>query len=194
MNDPITPTSLPHRWDNSRARGAASHCTRTSRFFFGTRGTEPVQHGFCMVDDKAVVLQQVFPQLVQVITADVKQLPALGTLQVKMLRAGVGFSGEELIAGTAFSVQHIFSHNALFHQLLQCPVDRRRSHRCFVVLQMPHQFRYCDVPSRTVLQKCQNIFPLFRFICHNVVRVLPKAIPHKERLATLHGIALTTYQ
>ena len=72
-----------------------------------------------MIDHKAVMFQQMLAQLIQIVTADMEQPAAAGTLQVKMLLAQMRLIGEELIAGAALAVQHIFPHHALFHQLFQ---------------------------------------------------------------------------
>ena len=78
-----------------------------------------------------------------------------------MLLAQMRLIGEELIAGAALAVQHIFPHHALFHQLFQRPVNCGSSHRRGIVLQVPHQLCYSNMPALAVLQKKQDIIPLF---------------------------------
>ena len=46
-----------------------------------------------MIDHKAVMFQQMLAQLIQIVTADMEQPAAAGTLQVKMLLAQMRLIG-----------------------------------------------------------------------------------------------------
>ena len=62
-------------------------------FLCSAVGAQTVQNRFRMIDHKAVMFQQMLAQLIQIVTADMEQPAAAGSLQVKMLLAQMRLIG-----------------------------------------------------------------------------------------------------